>query len=481
MQTGSSAASADASLDPARFRTQRASPRGFEQVFAHEGPGGTPLLLIHGWPETRRIWWRNLAPLAEAGFEVIAPDLRGFGDSGLAPDGYYDTPSHSRDLYALVHDHLGHARVSVVAGDAGGAIAQDLSLRFPGFVERMLLFNCPLPYLRDRMTGLRTRGPAEASDYFLRQGTDADALAAELGSEPQRRRYIESFYTSRFWAHPGAFDAQALAFMSEPFADAHKLRAGFGIYESVFSERARCTAPMLRRNPTPTVILFGPSDHVIFPDFDEMAARVFPDHVGPLRVAGAGHFLQWEAADVLNGAIRHLCRPRAPLARPGERAFVSLGSNLGDREVALCGALAALRATPGIAEVEASPVYETDPVGPGEQGPYLNAVARVSTCLAPGALLARLLEIERATGRTRSGVRNEARVLDLDLLLYGDVCADAPELELPHPRMLERAFVLEPLCALAPEVIHPKTGDSLAECAARVRDPASVRRREPTD
>jgi 2-amino-4-hydroxy-6-hydroxymethyldihydropteridine diphosphokinase len=478
MQRSSQPLTADAPLDPDHFRTGRFSARGFEQVFVHEGLGGSPLLLVHGWPETRRIWWRNLAPLARAGFEVIAPDLRGFGDSGLAPDGCYDTPSHSRDLHALVRG-LGHERVTVVAGDAGGAVAQDLSLRFPGFVERMVLFNCPLPYLREEMAGLRTRPPAEAGDYFLRQGRDADALAAELASAEQRRRYVESFYTSRFWAHPGAFDARALAFMSEPFADPAKLRAGFGIYESVFHESARCAAPLLRRNPTPTLILFGPSDHVIFPDFDEMAARVFPDHVGPLCLAEVGHFLQWEAAAALNGAIRHLCRPRPPLAGKATRAFVSLGSNLGEREVALCGALAALRATSGVSDVVASPVYETDPVGPGEQGPYLNAAARLDTTLAPEALLARLLEIERAFGRTRSGVRNEARALDLDLLLYGELRVDGPALELPHPRMLERPFVLEPLQQLAPELRHPATGESLAAHAARVRDPAAVRRREP--
>lgn len=471
--------SADASLDPARFEPQRASPRGFEQVFVHEGRGGRPLLLIHGWPETRRIWWRNIGPLAEAGFEVIAPDLRGFGDSGLAPDGLYDTVSHSRDLYALVNGRLGHSRVAVVAGDAGGAVAQDLSLRFPGFVERMVLFNCPLPYLREPMRGLRTRPPAEAGDYFLRQGTDADALAAELDSEEQRRRYVATFYTSRFWAHPGAFDPPALAFMTEPFGAASKLRAGFGVYESVFDERARVANPKLRRNPTPTLILFGASDHVIYPDFDEMAACVFPDHVGPLRVADTGHFVQWEAADVLNSAIRHLCRPDPPLAGPGQRAFVSLGSNLGDREATLCGALAALRATRGIGDVVASPIYETDPIGPGEQGPYLNGVASLTTRLAPPALLASLLEIERAHGRTRSAERNQARTLDLDLLLYGDLCSESADLVVPHPRLAERPFVLEPLCDLAPELVHPQSGEPLVQLAARVRDPAAVRRSEP--
>lgn len=75
---------------------------GLELAYVRENPGGYPLLLVHGWPETMRIWWRNIAPLAAAGFEVIVPDLRGFGASGLAPDGHYDLAAAARDLHALV-------------------------------------------------------------------------------------------------------------------------------------------------------------------------------------------------------------------------------------------------------------------------------------------------------------------------------------------------------------------------------------------
>lgn len=294
--------------DPALHATQRASPRGFSQAYAREGAGGVPLLLVHGWPETRRIWWRNIGPLAEAGFDVLAPDLRGFGDSEVAPDGFADLASHSRDLYALAREQLGWERVVAVGGDLGGAVIQDLSLRFPGFVERLVIFNAPLPYLADRMPGMRTRPPREAGDYFLRQGTDADALAGELRSEAERRRYIAGFYGSRFWAHPGSFAPEDVDFMTEPFGDPAKLRAGFGGYESAFDERARSEAPLLGQNPTHALILFGPSDHVIYPEFDRMAAVVFPDHVGPFLVRDAGHFLQWEAAPLLNGAITSFCR-----------------------------------------------------------------------------------------------------------------------------------------------------------------------------
>ncbi len=89
-------------LDAARFPIGRARVR--------DGAGGFPLLLVHGWPETKRIWWRNVTPLAAAGFEVIVPDLRGFGDSAVAPDGAYDLAAHARDIHAPVHDRLGHSR-----------------------------------------------------------------------------------------------------------------------------------------------------------------------------------------------------------------------------------------------------------------------------------------------------------------------------------------------------------------------------------
>jgi pimeloyl-ACP methyl ester carboxylesterase len=293
-------------IRPDRHRIQYATVRGVRIGYVDEG-SGAPLLLIHGWPETMRIWWRNVAPLAAAGFRVLAPDLRGFGASGVAPDGFHDVPSHSRDLAALL-DQLAIERVVLVGGDLGGAVLQDFALRFPARVLRSVIFNSPLPYLNGAMDGMRTRPAREASDYFLRQGNDADALAAELDSPEKRRRYIASFYGSRFWAHPGAFDADASAFMTEPFADGAKLRASFGGYESSFHERARSELALRGVLEHETLILHGPSDHVIYPEFDRMAAVVFPNHVGPFLVRDSGHFLQWEAAHALNSALRAFCR-----------------------------------------------------------------------------------------------------------------------------------------------------------------------------
>ncbi len=163
-----------------------------------------------------------------------------------------------------------------------------------------------------------------------------------------------------------------------------------------------------------------------------------------------------------------------------EQVYVAMGSNLGDRDAHLAAGLAALRASEGIEVVAVSPLYETDPIGPPPQGPYLNGAIQLSTSLDPHALLKRLLEIEAERGRTRGADRNAPRTLDLDLLLYGDRKWVGPDLEIPHPRLAERPFVLEPLCDLAADFIHPVLGETIRALALRVRDPAAVRRRIPT-
>jgi pimeloyl-ACP methyl ester carboxylesterase len=140
-----------ADIDPSRFITHFASPRGFRQAYVHEGVGGVPLVCVHGWPETKRIYWRVIEPLAAAGFEVIVPDLRGFGES-----------------------------------DLGGPVIQDLALRHPDWVERMVLFNSPLAYDKERMGGLRTRPAAEATDYLIRQGTVRERLRCRRLRAPRR-------------------------------------------------------------------------------------------------------------------------------------------------------------------------------------------------------------------------------------------------------------------------------------------------------
>jgi len=302
-------------VPPDAFAVEHAEVRpGVSIAYVRAGEGGYPLLLVHGWPETKRIWWRNIAPLAAAGFEVIVPDLRGFGDSGLAPDDFYDLAAHAHDMHALVVDVLGHGRCCAAGGDLGGGVIQDLSLRFSGFVERQVLFNSVLPLLAREYeaAGIPIAPPAElrmAADYFVRQGREADTLAAELDSPERRRRYVAEFYGHRFWASPGAFSREQVDFMTEPFADAQRLRAGWGNYESALGTRPLSQPPrFFELSAVPTLALYGADDHVIWRQFPQMCEVAFTELIGPFIVQRAGHFLQWERAEVLNRAIAYFLR-----------------------------------------------------------------------------------------------------------------------------------------------------------------------------
>ena len=133
-------------------------------------------------------------------------------------------------------------------------------------------------------------------------------------------------------------------------------------------------------------------------------------------------------------------------------AYVGLGSNLGDREALIREAAARIGAT------RLSPIVETEPWGYADQPRFLNAVAELETELPPRELLGLLLEVERRLGRVRAGQRYGPRTIDLDLLLYGEERLQEPDLEVPHPRLHERLFVLEPLAELDPGLEIPGIG-----------------------
>ena len=142
------------------------------------------------------------------------------------------------------------------------------------------------------------------------------------------------------------------------------------------------------------------------------------------------------------------------------RAFVGIGGNLGDVETTLAEALWAIEALPMTTLQRQSAFYRTPAWGKTDQPDFLNAVVGLSTALAPGALMQALLALESRFGRDRSGAAERwgPRTLDLDLLAYGDRVLDLPGLSLPHPRLHERAFVLVPLAAIAPDLVIPGRG-----------------------
>lgn len=139
-------------------------------------------------------------------------------------------------------------------------------------------------------------------------------------------------------------------------------------------------------------------------------------------------------------------------------AYIGVGANLGNREATMRAALAALDATPGVRVVAVSSFRETEPVGYLDQPRFLNAAASVETELDARGLLDALLAVEQSLGRTREGPRFGPRTIDLDLLLFGDEQVDEPGLTVPHPRLHERAFVLEPLAELDPALVVPGRG-----------------------
>lgn len=157
------------------------------------------------------------------------------------------------------------------------------------------------------------------------------------------------------------------------------------------------------------------------------------------------------------------------------KAYVGLGSNLGEREALIRMALDDLARLPSTRLVRASSLYDTEPVGEVEQPNFLNAVAQLDTDLTARQLLWNLLLIERRLGRVRTQ-RWGPRTIDLDLLLYGDLVLDEPDLQLPHPELSRRSFVLVPLTELDPMLVHPVTGETLLNHLSRLKTRPPVKR-----
>ncbi len=300
---------------PARdaFTIHRAPVAGdLRLAYLREGVGGYPLVLVHGYPETKRIWWRNIRPLVEAGFEVIVPDLRGYGDSDLSDDDAYDLTLYSRDIYALVHDVLGHDRCGLLAGDVGGVVTCDMANRFPGFVDRMIFFNSVAPMVPERLEWYTERGLSlmmlehgPTGDYRIRQGRDWKQLMEDLDTPARRRRWVRDFYEHRLLASPGSFEEDDFDFHVEPFEDLRRLAAGWAPYQLEYG-RPMSEPPLLAQPvEVPTLILYGPDDQVVPKDFAKRCEIAFPNRVGPLIVPECGHFLQWERADVLNEVAKY--------------------------------------------------------------------------------------------------------------------------------------------------------------------------------
>ena len=155
-------------------------------------------------------------------------------------------------------------------------------------------------------------------------------------------------------------------------------------------------------------------------------------------------------------------------------AYIALGSNLGDRELNLLRAVAEVGRLPECRVTALSSFYETSPVGHVDQDAFYNAVLRLSTRLDARTLLTHLLRIEDETFKRVRTIHHGPRSIDLDLLLYGGITINEENLVVPHPRLAERRFVLQPLCEIAPDLLHPLTGKTIRELLASLKSDETV-------
>ena len=158
-----------------------------------------------------------------------------------------------------------------------------------------------------------------------------------------------------------------------------------------------------------------------------------------------------------------------------ERAYIGIGSNIGDRIAHCKRAIGAVSRLPGVTALAASSLYETAPAPPATGGWFVNGVASVETTLPPDVLLHELQRIEQGMGRPAARAPGEARGIDLDLLLVGAQVLERHDLVLPHPRLHQRRFVLVPLCELDADLRHPVLGVTMRELLERLDDPSPVR------
>jgi len=272
---------------------------GFRAHVAESGDG-PPLLLLHGWPE----FWATWEPVMRrvAGFRLIAPDLRGFGESGNPhpePSDKAGADTHAEDVIALL-DALGLERVGVVGHDVGSFVMQRLAIRFPERLTGLLFFNCPT-----HGVGARWREPSHINQIWYQTFHQMPYAAALVGaSRDACRAHIGHFL--RHWCHrKDAFDG-VLERWVDNFLRPGNLQGGFNWYVSANAARIAMMAGTAPKPPVitvPTRVLWGRHDPVLRSEW----ADVLPDYFSEVEVGfaeGSGHFVHYEEPDLATAAIR---------------------------------------------------------------------------------------------------------------------------------------------------------------------------------
>lgn len=310
-------------LNPAAFKVHRAVVRGgIELAYVREGIGGVPLLLMHGWPTSKRIFYRNIKPLAQAGFEVIVPDASGWGDSPIPKGRFADFTSTAIDFVALM-EKLGHSRWVMGAFDFGSVSALHMVNRFPEKIIRLVLWNAAVPHLPEEYERAGVGGDvlreSEVQTHHIRDhGLDTDRFVERFRTDEERLRYVMGFYQGRVWkeggplfapAAAGSFDDETARFHAQPFANAASFRASLNYYAAfLHPDLALEPLQMAQKIDVETMFMFGMEDTLMGIKSTKRAEVGFTRLVGPFLVTDGGHFLAWERPKVFNGAIISFCR-----------------------------------------------------------------------------------------------------------------------------------------------------------------------------
>lgn len=261
---------------------------------------GLPLVLLHGWPEFWLTWRKNIPPLAE-GFDVVAPDLRGFGDSDkpALPDPPSDLlKDYVEDLRGLA-DALGFERFGIVSHDVGAYVAQAFARGYPERLSGLFFFNCPYPGIGERWA------EADYVNEIWYQSFNQQPWAASLVGENHKTcgTYIRHFLDH--WSYkPGLFDDD-LDLWVENFMKPGNLQGGFNWYTSTNEGRIkqiRHGAPELPKVETPTRVLWGESDSVLKVEWADRLGDYFAN-VDFSPAQGAGHFVHYERPELANEEI----------------------------------------------------------------------------------------------------------------------------------------------------------------------------------
>ena len=284
--------------DSAGWSHQHTNANGIDIHFVREG-SGPPLVLLHGWPEFWWTWHRNIPSLAEH-FDVIVPDLRGFGQTEKPPGSAlesYTVDHHAEDIAALTRA-LGIERFGLVSHDVGAGAAQAFARKWPDRLAGLFFTNCPYPGV-----GKRWAAAEHISEIWYQSFHQQSWIVELLGRD---RRNFEIYLSNMLahWAHnPNAFDGQINHWVDNFMAPGN-LQGGFNWYIAGHEARmalVRDGAPKMEPIDAPSRFLWGGSDPVIKSEWSDRLGEYFSDHVCTIQ-SEAGHFVHFEQAEAFNRA-----------------------------------------------------------------------------------------------------------------------------------------------------------------------------------